>query len=83
MGFYSEVDTTTKNRLKGKSEDEESLMLTAKKRQCDLRESQRDASELAQIQLQIEQVQKAKGKHQQGILMLTIEYVVSLASGSN
>ena len=50
---------------------EESLMLTAKKWQLE-----RDASELAlfaRIQLQIEQVQKAKGKHQQELLALTIE----------
>jgi hypothetical protein len=52
-------------------DDEESLMLTAKKWQLE-----RDASELAlfaRIQLQIEQVQKAKGKHQQELLALTIE----------
>ncbi len=43
-------------------------MLTAKKRKL-----KRDASELARIQLQIEQVHKAKGKHQQELRVLDIE----------
>jgi hypothetical protein len=34
---------------------------------------EKDASELARIQLQIEKVQKAKGKHQQELLAPTIE----------
>jgi len=48
--------------------NEESLMLTAKKWQLE-----RDASELARIQLQIKQVQKANGKHKQQLLALSIE----------
>jgi hypothetical protein len=43
-------------------------MLTAKKWQLE-----RDASELARIQLQIKQVQKANGKHKQQLLALSIE----------
>jgi hypothetical protein len=53
-------------------------MLTAKKWKLE-----RDASKLARIQLHIDRVQKAKGKHEQEILAITIEYVSRLASGSN
>jgi len=74
-GFY----TAAKNRIQWKTEEyssslsisknnEESLMLTAKKWQLE-----RDASELARIQLQIKQVQKANGKHKQQLLALSIE----------
>jgi hypothetical protein len=75
LRWKSEEDTSS---LSFSGDDEELLMLTAKKWKLE-----RDASKLARIQLHIDRVQKAKGKHEQEILAITIEYVSRLASGSN